>query len=136
MYGPGSDSPRFLHRFIDQARRGRTIVTHRYTNGPPALDLLPIDDLVSAFVATLKTGYAGTLNLGTGTLVSTFEIAEMLKALLGSTSCIEEMHLDTGVASIAMDSSCAQAELKWRPTVDFRSGLGNLVAGMNLDRIQ
>lgn len=133
-YGAGSDKPKFIYNFIDKARRSETIVTHRYRNGDPALDLLHVDDLVSALVATLKAGFIGTLNLGTGELTSTREIALILRDTLGSSSRIEHTLIDANVASIAMDWSRAQVELDWRPTVPLKSGLERLLLEINTNR--
>lgn len=133
VFGAGGDKPKFIHNFIEKAQRAQTIVTHRYKNGDPALDLLYVDDLVSALVAVITTGFTGDLNLGTGILTSTREIAQMLRAMLGSVSQIEQTSIDSNVASIAMDWRRAQTELDWRPTVPLDSGLRRVLLKLEIN---
>ena len=52
VYGHGSDKPRFLYNFIEKCLRSETVVTHRYRNGKPSLDLMHIDDVVACAVST------------------------------------------------------------------------------------
>ena len=134
IYGVGGDKPKFIYNFIEKARRSQTIVTHCYRNGPPGLDLMYVDDLVSALVATLKSGFTGTVNLGTGVLTSTMQIAQILRDSLESKSNIEQTTIEADVASIAMVSRHAQAALDWRPTVSLESGLERLLSGNKINR--
>ncbi len=130
VYGVGSDRPKFIYNFIDKARCSETIFTHRYRNGDPALDLLHVDDLISALVAVLRSGFVGTLNLGTGVVTSTRMIAQMLRDSLDSTSRIEHIDIETDVASIAMDWRRIQAELDWQPTIPLEKGLKRVLSEM------
>jgi len=130
IYGPDSDRPKFIYNFIEKAKRSQTIITHCYKNGPPALDLLHIDDLVSAFIATLKAEFTGTVNIGTGVLTSTREIAEMLRDRIGSSSRIAPAAIEAEVASIAMNWRRAETELNWRPTISLDDGLERLLSEM------
>ncbi len=134
VFGVGSDKPKFIYNFIEKALRSETIVTHRYRNGNPAVDLLHIDDLVLALVATLSSGFVGTLNLGTGVLTSTRQIAQMLVDRLGSRSPIEQIHIDVDVASIAMDWRRAHAELGWQPAITFEAGLERVMSEIERNR--
>jgi UDP-glucuronate decarboxylase len=133
VYGPGSDRPKFIYNFIEKAKRGQTIVTHCYKNGTPALDLLHIDDLVSALIATLKAGFTGTLNIGTGELTSTWKIAEVLKDRFGSSTRLEQTKIEAEVASIAMNWHRAETELNWHPTLSLNDGLERLLSGITFD---
>jgi nucleoside-diphosphate-sugar epimerase len=128
VYGRGSDKPKFIYNFIEKARQDQIITTHCYNNGNPALDLLHVDDLVSALVAALKTDFIGTLNLGTGVLNSTLHIAEMLRDRLCSSSIIKQTAVDSNTASISMNWNLAKAELNWHPTRLFETGLDLLLA--------
>jgi nucleoside-diphosphate-sugar epimerase len=123
VYGPGGEKPRFLYNFVDKARRGDPIRTHRYRNGRPELDLMHVDDLVAAIAATLRQPFQGALNVGTGVATSTLAIATMLKTIIGSGSVIEEVAIDTDVASIAMDARQAYARLRWQPRIELERGL-------------
>lgn len=128
VYGPGSDRPKFIYNFLDKARRNETIVTHRYRNGEPALDLLHRDDLVSLIARVTHSVFTGTVHAGTGVVTSTCEIAKMLAALVGSASQVEQVTIEAYTARIAMDCSLAYRTFEWSPAVTFTDGLATLVA--------
>lgn len=128
VYGPGSDKPRFIYNFIEKARRDQRIVTHRYIGGDAALDLLYIDDFVSALLATLRSGFEGTLNVGTGELTTTRQIAHMIRDHLGSGSSIEQSHIESEVACIAMNWRRAHEAIQWQPMVPLSQGLERLLS--------
>jgi UDP-glucuronate decarboxylase len=127
VYGGASDRPKFLFNFIDKARRGAPIWTHRYRNGLAALDLLHVDDLVRALAAVVETDHRGTLNVGTGRLVSTRDVAQQVVAALGSTSTVDVHDIDDEVANVRMDASAAARALAWSPLVPFEQGLRQLI---------
>jgi UDP-glucuronate decarboxylase len=127
VYGVGADRPKFIHNFVEKARSGHRIVTHRYRNGDPALDLLHVDDLVDAVLRVLDHGFVGTLNLGTGSVTSTRQIAKMICDRLNSSSTIESTDIDADVASIAMNAGRAAAALGWRPRIAVPAGLNGLL---------
>jgi nucleoside-diphosphate-sugar epimerase len=127
VYGSMSDKPKFIFNFFKKASEGQKIVTHHYINGNPKLDLLHINDLVSSIIATIESGFIGDLNIGTGQLSSTLEIAEMIRDELGSSSLIEQIEVNTEVASIAMNYERASIELDWKPRISFDKGLQSLL---------
>jgi UDP-glucuronate decarboxylase len=134
VYGTGCDRPRFLYNFIEKAKRAQTIVTHCYKNGLPCLDLLHVDDFVSALIATLRSNFVGNLNIGTGVLTSTQVIAEMLRDLMGSTSCIDHTLIEADMASVSMNSSRALVKLNWWPSVSLKSGFERIVSELCINR--
>jgi UDP-glucuronate decarboxylase len=127
VYGAAADKPKFIYNFIDKARRSETIVTHRYLNGDPALDLLHVDDLIEGIVKICKLRYLGTLNLGTGATTTTRSIAELIKAELGSGSLIEQVQIVSHSARIAMNAEKARDVLEWQPTMSVQDGLRGLL---------
>lgn len=127
LYGAGSDRPKFIHSFIEAARCGRPITTHRYRNGDPALDLLHIDDLRRALTRVIETGFVGDLNLGTGTLTSTPEIARLIGDLLSVEFGLRHQIVDADVASVAMDSAKACRVLSWSHRITLREGLSRII---------
>jgi nucleoside-diphosphate-sugar epimerase len=134
-YGAGADRPKFIYNFLEKALRNQRIVTHRYRNGSPALDLLHVDDLVAAMVRALELGFEGTLNLGTGVVTSTPDIARMICAQVGSSSEVTHSEIDGCVASIAMNAGRAQAVLGWKPRIPFSEGLAGLLRGLNPNEV-
>ncbi|MCK4870754.1 MAG: NAD-dependent epimerase/dehydratase family protein [Gammaproteobacteria bacterium] len=128
VYGTGANKPKFIYNFIDKAKHSERIVTHHYRNGPPALDLLHLDDFVEAITCTFRQGYFGTLNIGTGIVTSTRAIAEMIKAEIGSTSNIEQTQIDATTACITMNYQKAKHVLGWEPSVTLQAGLMRVLA--------
>lgn len=127
VYGLGSDRPKFIFNFLEKARAGATITTHRYTNGYPALDLMHVDDLAKAIAECVAADAVGSFNLGTGVLTDTFKIANDIRNILGSKSELGSVNLDVPVASIAMDYSKARDILGWSPSISFEAGLRGLI---------
>jgi nucleoside-diphosphate-sugar epimerase len=130
-YGIGSDRPKFIYNFIDKIKHSQRIVTHRYSNGAPALDLLYIDDLVSAVAKAVDSDFSGNLNIGTGVNTSTLKIAEILRDMLGGKIDVDSISIDSDTASIAMDTSLAKNKLGWQATIGVREGLQNIISKLS-----
>ena len=128
VYGLGGDRPKFLWTFIEKALQSLPIVTHRYRNGEPALDLLHADDFVSAVLAVIRSNFVGSLNLGTGILTSTRQIARMIVDRLGSASRIGHRDIDADVACVAMDSRSATQKIGWSAKIDLEKGLEDILS--------
>lgn len=127
VYGPGSDRPKVIHDTIRKARAGEEIVTHRYANGLPALDLLHVVDLRAALAAAVERRPEGTFHLGTGVLTTTAAVAEQIVALLGSESRIRTLELAGSTSNIALESGRATAALGWRAQIPLAEGLRTLL---------
>lgn len=123
VFGLDSDKPKFIYNFIDKIKRGEKIITHCYRNGKPALDLLYVDDLISAVYKLVQTEFNGNLNIGTGKVTTTYRIAELLQKLLAIKVDIEQTYIQSDMASIAMDATKATEILGWKPTVNLEQGL-------------
>lgn len=126
VYGSG-DKPKFLQHFIGKALAGEEIMTHRYRNGLPHLDLLHVDDLVDAVVAAVAGEFDGALNLGSGVSVSTDAAARQIVEHVGSESVVRHREIDADAPNVVMDIARAQRALGWAPRVDFDEGLGRLI---------
>jgi nucleoside-diphosphate-sugar epimerase len=130
-YGIDSDRPKFIYNFIDKIKKSQRIVTHRYNNGAPALDLLYIDDLVSAMVKAVNSNFSGNLNIGTGVNTSTLEVAEILKDMLNGKNDIDSISIDSETAIIAMDAKLAKSMLGWQATVGVREGFQKIIGKLS-----
>lgn len=130
--GKDGARPKFLFNFIEKALRSEEIVTHVYKNGEPALDLLHVDDLTRAFFKALKSEYTGTLNLGTGVLTSTSEIARMIAKKLDSGSEVKHGPIDAHAACVAMDWSKARKEIGWAPEIQLENGIDSILSGVKI----
>jgi len=128
VYGIDSDKPKFIYNFIDKIKHSEPIFTHRYKNGSPALDLLYIDDLVAAVVKAVSNSFEGNLNIGTGILTSTPNIAKILLKIIGGKSVIDFTNIDSEMACIAMDSSKAHEILGWESNIDLEEGLKYIIS--------
>lgn len=127
LYGVGTDKPKFVYNFIDKALRGETIVTHRYLNGDPALDLLHVDDFSDAILKVFENKFVGELNFGTGITTSTKEIAELIKNEIGSDSRIVQTLIDSNMAAIAMNNNEASRAIDWKPRITLQEGLRGIL---------
>lgn len=96
------------------------------------LDLLHIEDLISALVIALKANFIGTVNLGSGVLHSTLAISEIIRSCFNSSSCIEQIKINSCFASISMNSDYAKSELNWSPTISCEQGLNRLLSEITL----
>ncbi len=130
VYGVGSDKPKFIYNFIDKIKHSQRIVTHSYNNGFPALDLLYIDDLVEAVVKTINSDFSGNLNIGSGAIISTLIVAEILRSLLGGKNEINSTLIDSDTACIAMDSGKAKRVLGWQETIGIEQGLRLILSSL------
>jgi nucleoside-diphosphate-sugar epimerase len=128
VFGPGGTKPRFLFTFMKQALRDEPIVTHRYLNGEPALDLLYIDDAVDILASVVTRDFVGSLNIGSGTATSTADIARMIIRQLGSKSTIHYASVGSYTANIVMNPGKAKSEFGWSPRVSVEEGIRLLCA--------
>lgn len=127
VYGMNGRRPRFIWNFLEKALRNEEIVTHRYLNGLPALDLLYVDDLSAAIVAAVERREEGAFNVGTGVGTSTRRVAEMIVGQVGSSSKIRQIEIDRSVGNIVMDARRAATVLGWHPSTNLEQGLSALV---------
>ncbi len=132
VYGKEGARPKFLFNFIGKALRSEDIVTHVYKNGEPALDLLHVDDLTRAFLKVLKSEYTGTLNLGTGVLTSTSDMARMIAKKLNSGSGVKHSLIDSCTACVAIDWSKARKEIGWAPEIPLENGIDGILSGVRI----
>ncbi|GAB4503722.1 MAG: hypothetical protein Fur0043_07140 [Anaerolineales bacterium] len=123
VYGARSERPKFIWNFLAKARKNEDIVTHQYLNGLPALDLLYIDDLVSALGKAIKADLCGELHVGTGVGVTTAEVARLIIEKTGSRSRLSQVMIDDYVGNIMMDSRRAKTWLGWEAVVTISQGL-------------
>lgn len=126
VYGAGR-GPKFIYNFIEKAINGEAIVTHRYKNGFPCVDLLHIDDIVSALVALINGNFSGVLNIGSGKAISTDEVAKIIVKFLDSKSHISHCDIDDYAPNVVMNISRAKRELGWEPMVGTQEGLRGVI---------
>ena len=128
LYGQGDDRPGFLRTFIKQALRGEEIVTHRYSNGPPMVELLHIRDLATGIALAVRQRLTGRLHLGVGEGITTPTLARMAARLAGSSSTVQSVELPGEAANVILGCSRARKVLGWTPQTVLGDGLSELIA--------
>ncbi|HWQ42730.1 MAG TPA: NAD(P)-dependent oxidoreductase [Desulfosporosinus sp.] len=121
LYGAQSDRPRFIYNFIDKALKNQPITTHIYNNGSPHLDLLCIDDAVKALSQIIMGNLDGEYNIGTGKIISTKKVAELIVEAVNSKSEILHSYIDGYAPNIIMDASKFKRQSDWNPTISFET---------------
>jgi nucleoside-diphosphate-sugar epimerase len=123
-FGPKSLRPfliRFAHRHLTE---GRSVLTHRYRNGLPSLQLLYVDDAVAGLSSIIEKGGSTPIyHLGGEFSYEPREIISKIGEILGCHAAIEETNIDDDVANVFLDWSSTETELDWRPTTTLGDGL-------------
>ena len=127
IYGRSLIKPRFINEYIRKALNNESIITHTYRNGPPEIELLYIDDYLSAIDKVVESHCPEILHLGTDKLITTHEIAVNICKQLDSAVKITSINIDDLAPKITTDYSLASKELMWKPTVDITQGLHELI---------
>ena len=127
IYGPKSGTIKFIYNFVQKAKKDLPIYTHKYKNGFPVLDLINVKDAALAIESVMKKKFSGTINIGSGTGLSTFEIAQKIKKACGSKSKVVFWQMDGSVANIVADSKEAKRFLGWSPKIAFDKGLKEII---------
>ena len=112
---------------MDKCRRNETITTHHYLNGDPKLDLMHLSDLVDAIEIAIRSGDTGTYNVGSGNLISTKNVAELLVQMTSSSSIITQTEINDYVANILLDSTAFSKKYGWYPKISLENGLKSLL---------
>jgi nucleoside-diphosphate-sugar epimerase len=128
VYGPGGRQPKFIYNFLEKAECSQEIVTHRYLNGEPALDLLYVADFCEVLMLLARHQPIGAWNIGTGTLTSTRRVAQIITDIGGSGSQLRFREVQSNAASVAMNYTKIRREFGWAPTITVEEGLKALIA--------
>jgi UDP-glucose 4-epimerase len=116
VYGPGMKGG-MVHLFATRLLAGQPITVQ--DGGRYSSDLVYVDDVARAIVASLEPGVSGCFNLGAGRSVTTAEVAEGLGNLIeGARELVRIEPATTGPAAgfAALDITRARERLGHRPT--------------------
>jgi UDP-glucuronate decarboxylase len=127
VYGASGEKPKFIYNFIEKASSDKEIITHRYKNGFPTLDLIYITDFAEIISKCIESDYNGELNIGSGTPLSTNDIAHLIKKKLNSKSVISFAEIDEFAPNIIMNASAIERIFNWRPKVTIETGLEQVI---------
>jgi dTDP-glucose 4,6-dehydratase len=120
---------RAVPTFIHQALRGDPITVHG--DGGQTRTLCYIDDLIEGMWRTIEADVDGPINLGGNEEISMGELAEMIRALVGSDAPVihEERPIDDPEVR-RPDLRLARELLDWQPRVPLRDGLARTIDWM------
>lgn len=126
VYGPGQRSAALIPSLLQSVREG---LEPEIKNPSSAHDFIYIDDVVDAFVKGIEDKKSsGILNLGSGRIVSVFEVVEIVMDLLrGDTSPSRKRIRSLGEETLksGMIASISQSErvLAWTPRIGLPEGI-------------
>lgn len=128
IYGARSLRPRLIRFAHQYLLENRTIITHRYRNGLPSLQLLYVDDAVAGLASVVRHGRSPTYHLGGSTSYEPREIIASIGEVMGRRPNIEEARIEDDTANVFLDFSRTESELGWQPTVGLPEGLRHTLA--------
>jgi dTDP-glucose 4,6-dehydratase len=128
-YGPHQFPEKLIPLFITNLMEGRKVPL--YGDGLNVRDWIHVSDHCRALRAVLKRGRVGEVyNIGGGNERSNLEITRLLLEMLGRDDSFVQRVPDRPGHDrrYAIDSTKIEAELGWRPSIDFEEGLAGTVA--------
>jgi dTDP-glucose 4,6-dehydratase len=128
-YGPRMrrNDGRAVPTFMAQALRGDPITVHG--DGSQTRSLCYVDDLVEGIWRMLHSDVTGPVNLGNPHETTVLRVAELIRAIVGSTS--EIVFVDRPVddpENRRPDITLARSALAWEPIVPLTEGLERTLA--------
>ena len=134
-YGPRMrpDDGRVVTNFVHQALDGEPLTI--YGDGSQTRSFCHVDDEVDGLLALLDGDEPGPVNIGNPHEVTVRELAELVIAMTGSSSPIEQHELPDDDPKIRRpDISLARERLGWEPRIDLADGLRGTIDAFRLDR--
>ena len=99
----------------------------------PERDFIYVDDAAQAIVKLLDADYAGTLNLGTGTLTSTARVREILERVSGGTIAVLDNPVQ-GPMQFVCDMATVHRLIDWSPRYSIEAGISRTFETMKAYR--
>jgi nucleoside-diphosphate-sugar epimerase len=123
VYGPRQRPDMGFHKFLSAAIRNEPITV--YGDGEQTRDFTFVHDAVAATAAAAVRGVPGRVyNIGGGSRVSINQVFEMIGRVSGRQPRIEADPAQKGdMRHTYADTSLAQADLGFRPTVGLEEGI-------------
>ena len=123
VYGPRQRPDMGFHKFLRAAIRGEPITV--YGDGEQTRDFTFVHDAVAATAAAAVRGVPGRVyNIGGGSRVSINQVFEMIGRVSGRPPRIDVDPAQKGdMRHTYADTSLAQADLGFRPTVGLEEGI-------------
>lgn len=128
-YGPRmrADDGRVVSNFVVQALSGQPLTIQG--DGSQTRSFCYVTDQVAGMIALLDSSELGPINIGNPGEFTILELATMVRDLIGSTQEFTYLPLPADdPLQRKPDISLATSRLGWKPTVELREGLPNVIA--------
>ncbi len=128
-YGPRmrTHDGRAVPTFIRQALAGEPLTVHG--DGTQTRSLCYVDDLVEGILRLLVSDYTQPCNVGNPHELTMTQLAETIQDIVGRDTGITYTPRPTDDPEVRRpDTTVAERELDWRPTVSLRDGLERTIA--------
>jgi nucleoside-diphosphate-sugar epimerase len=126
LYGLGMRPQWMVNRFIQKALRNQDISTHEYFNTRPCFEFLHMTDFLSALSLTLECDRDClrnvSINIGSGCLTSTFDLADRIISLSDSSSKLGLQPIEDRIHNVCTVPGFIRS-LGWTPSVGLDEGL-------------
>jgi dTDP-glucose 4,6-dehydratase len=123
-YGPRmrTDDGRAIPAFMTQALADRPLTVAG--DGSQTRSLCYVEDTVDGILALASSGHPGPVNVGSSEEVTMLELAERVRRLAGSRSCVELVPAPVDDPKLRRpDTALARELLGWQPRVGLDEGL-------------
>lgn len=128
LYGPEMRGSWLIPKLVAKAISDEPMNTHRYLNGLPAFDFLHVNDLAAAMLALLKAeDLPSKVNVGSGELTSTRELAQRIVRLADSESTIGTTTINDHTSRVTTETSGVWSRNGWHPVISLDDGLAELI---------
>lgn len=127
-YGPRMrpGDGRVVSNFVVQALRGEPLTV--YGDGSQTRSFCFVEDLVEGIVRLLDSGIHDPVNLGNPREFTILDLAEAVRAALGTDVEVEHRPLPTDDPKVRRpDISRAREHLGWEPGIDLETGLARTI---------
>ena len=116
-----------IPKLISKALENQDLITHRYTNGLPAFELVHIDDFCNAIKFIINKGIdEGPINIGSHRLVTTADLATTISRLCKSKSATELLDISEPIRNIVTKSGVLDQQ-GWKPRITLEEGLHSCI---------
>jgi nucleoside-diphosphate-sugar epimerase len=128
-YGPGEHPERLCSSLIRRLSRGERVILRTPESRK---DYIYVDDVARAILQVLESGWAGCVNVGTGTGVRVGDLGRMIARLLDREKQVQwaEPPAEDPFPWVVADATRLRS-LGWCPRVNLETGLRQLVETLN-----
>ena len=130
LFGPRMRPQWLIPKLISKALQNEGLITHRYTNGLPAFELVHINDFCEAIKLILsKDIHGGPINIGTHILVTTADLADMISRLCESKSTTELLDISVPIRNVVTTPGVLD-QYGWKPRITLEKGLLSCISAI------